>query len=447
MLKQRLRLAMLRICGRVLRLNPRMRRQQRGSLRSVLVIRPDHLGDVLLSRPAIDRLVQALPGVRVVVAVGPWSRVALGTHSRFELLTCPFPGFSRAPAPPDHPYRLLLSFALLLRRQHTFDAALILRPDHWWGAWLAALAGIPVRLGYATPETSPFLTDAVAYTPGRHAAQEALDLVEAFLARPQLHGQVARVPAPTLASATTFADDVAATLLLRETGLATQSYAVLHPGSGARLKTWPAECFAELGCALIGSRQAERLVVTGSPDEAGQAAELCARLPAGTLNLAGQLTWGELEAVLRRARLVVGVDNGALHLAVVARTPSVALFGPADPAQFGPWGDDPARHAVVAADLPCRPCRRLDRCRLEPGMDRPPPCMRAIGVAEVLAACETVLAGGWQSGLVEARQPDTDTAPSVYGGNRRASRGGQDARGPGPASERSLGESHSPGGQ
>jgi ADP-heptose:LPS heptosyltransferase len=393
MLKQRLRLAMLRIFGRVLRPRRRSRRRDVEGERAILVIRPDHLGDVLLSRPAIDRLVQSLPGARVAVAVGPWSRAALGTHSGFDVLVCPFPGFSRSAAEPVRPYRLLFSYALRLRRQHRFDTALILRPDHWWGAWLAALAGIPVRIGYATPETAPFLTDAVPYTQGKHAAQESLDLVDALLARiPALELTDAHL-VPALSSATTFPDDVAATLLLRENGLATQPYAVLHPGSGAPIKAWPIERFAELGTSLVKGDPASRLVVTGSADEAKLAAELCAQLPASTLNLAGKLSWGEFEAVLRHAALVVGVDSGPLHLAVAAQTPSVALFGPADPAQFGPWGDS-IRHAVVAAELPCRPCRRLDHCWLEPGTVGPPPCMRAIEVADALIACDAVLNAG-----------------------------------------------------
>jgi len=90
--------------------------------------------------------------------------------------------------------------------------------------------------------------------------------------------------------------------------------------------------------------------------------------------------------------LVAAIAAGTFAT-VAAQTPSVALFGPADPAQFGPW-DDPARHAVVTAGLPCRPCRRLDFCRLEPGTDGPPPCMRAIEVADVLIACDAVLNAG-----------------------------------------------------
>lgn len=39
--------------------------------------------------------------------------------------------------------------------------------DHWWGAWLAAEAGIPQRVGYDVPSTKPFLTTAISYVPGR----------------------------------------------------------------------------------------------------------------------------------------------------------------------------------------------------------------------------------------------------------------------------------------
>jgi heptosyltransferase-2/heptosyltransferase-3 len=167
---------------------------------------------------------------------------------------------------------------------------------------------------------------------------------------------------------------------------------VLHPGAGSALKSWPLDRLAEAGgavAAMIGAR----IAVTGAAHERSLADALCGLLPSGAANLAGRLGWGELEALLGRAALVVGVDSGPLHLAVAACTPSVALFGPADPAQFGPWGS-PARHRVVSADLPCRPCRRLDWCALEPGGLGPPPCMRGIEVSMVLAAARAAMQEG-----------------------------------------------------
>jgi lipopolysaccharide heptosyltransferase III len=155
---------------------------------------------------------------------------------------------------------------------------------------------------------------------------------------------------------------------LRRVGIADgEPLLVLHPGSGSPLKSWPLERLAEAGDALATALGA-RVVVTGAAHERRQTERLVALLPRGGVSLAGRLGWGELEALLARATLVVGIDSGPLHLAVAAGTPSVALFGPADPAQFGPWES--------------------------PGSAGPPPCMRGIGVKAVLAAARTALGEG-----------------------------------------------------
>ena len=54
-------------------------------------------------------------------------------------------------------------------------------------------------------------------------------------------------------------------------------------------------------------------------------------------------------ALLRNAFCVVGGDTGPLHLAVALGTPVVALFGPTDPARYGPYrlGADSQRDIVL----------------------------------------------------------------------------------------------------
>jgi ADP-heptose:LPS heptosyltransferase len=351
------------------------------------------LGDVLLSRPAIEALARSVPHARLTIAVGPWGRPALGPAVEGRRIAiCPFPGFSRSTIGPLQPYILLVRYALSWRRRQRYGMAVIMRPDHWWGALLAALLGTPVRIGYDTPETRPFLSVALPRTPGQHAAAEALALTEAAIQAAggemdpgARHERLPRCATPR--------DRQAMSEALRRAGISEREpLLVLHPGSGSPLKSWPLDRFAKAGddlAAMIGAR----VVVTGAADERPQANRLARLLSGGGVSLAGRLGWGELEALLARATLVVGVDSGPLHLAVAAGTPSVALFGPADPAQFGPWGP-PARHRLVTGDLPCRPCRRLDVCALEPGCDGPPPCMRGIGVAAVLAAARAALEEG-----------------------------------------------------
>lgn len=403
-IKYRARLALLRVSGRLLRRSGLTSPAPLGSPRVVL-IRPDHLGDVLLSRPAAAALQTAVPAARLTWLVGPWGWPALGQLPDGEVRICPFPAFSRERLRPVQAYLLLARHARRLRVGR-YDMALILRRDHWWGALLAALAGVPVRVGYATEETAPFLTHALPLDGGRHAVEEGLALAQAAaeIARGQL---ASRSPAtapvtiprildgagsgvPPLPTVATDADRQAVSAMLEQSGVGAASrLLVLHPGSGSGLKAWPLERFASVGWALA-ERLCAIVVVTGSLAEEAMVRDLCALLPPGSLNVAGRLDWGELEALLARATLVIGVDSGPLHLATAAGTPSVALFGPADPAQFAPWGP-PARHRIVHADLPCRPCRRLDICRIEPDAVGPPPCMRALDVRQVLEVAERTL--------------------------------------------------------
>src|SRR5436190_13803110 len=64
------RLNVLKSIGRLTSQRPKA--PLRGNAR-VLLIRPDHIGDVLLSTPAVALLRQAMPSARLAALVGPWS--------------------------------------------------------------------------------------------------------------------------------------------------------------------------------------------------------------------------------------------------------------------------------------------------------------------------------------------------------------------------------------
>ena len=110
-------------------------------------------------------------------------------------------------------------------------------------------------------------------------------------------------------------------------------------------------------------------------------------MSADAICIAGETSIGQLAALYRRARAVLGPDSGALHLAAAVGTPTVALFGPADPVEFAPWGD-PRHHAVVTTDIGCRPCRILDWRHDESEYH---PCVRDISVVQVIEAAQRVM--------------------------------------------------------
>ena len=120
-------------------------------------------------------------------------------------------------------------------------------------------------------------------------------------------------------------------------------YAVLHVMPQWRYKQWHNEGWVELGRYLRGLGY--RLVLTGSPlpEERAAIDALLAQLPDDSLNLAGQLSLGQLTGVIERAGLFIGPDTGITHLAAATGTLTVAIFGPTDPQKWGPWPKDYAQ--------------------------------------------------------------------------------------------------------
>src|SRR5690349_11484268 len=171
-MRRTLRLLFLRLLAAVAR---PLTRPPPASIGSVLYLKPDHLGDLLLATPALAELRARLPGSKITALVGPWSAVVLRRNPDVDaVLTCPFPGFERAQKDDGRstvdggyvrailnrlssivcrlvslarPYLLLLRYAALLRAAR-YDLAIVGRDDHWWGAALALLAGVPLRVGF-----------------------------------------------------------------------------------------------------------------------------------------------------------------------------------------------------------------------------------------------------------------------------------------------------------
>lgn len=343
MRREWLRLQLLRVAAHAIQSPSATDRPQ---IDRLLLIRPDHIGDLLFTTPALQLLRETFPTAEVTALVGPWAATVAERNPNVDaVLTCSFPWFDRRPKPsPWHPYRVLLHEARRLRRHH-FDTVVVLRFDHWWGALLSALAGIPVRIGYATPETQPFLTTAIAYAPDRHAASHNLALVEALALS-------AGRPIPKIDRRLRFdltpGERTFAWQFLAHHGIESNETIVgLHPGAGDPSKLWPARRWAAVADRLAEDLDV-RIVITGSPAERDLAQAIANQMHVMPVIAAGETTLGQVAALLARCRLVVGADTGPMHLAVALGVPTVHLYGPFEPELFGPWGN-PAHNLIVRA--------------------------------------------------------------------------------------------------
>ena len=311
-----------------------------------MVLRDLGLGDLLVAVPALRLLRAALPDHRVVLLGPAW----VGGVAGYPVDAV---ADDAAAPPPD----VVVNLHGRGPQSH---------------ARLDALAGArPVRrVGHAAPGwDGPAWADDPARPERRRwcdllATCGLVDNAAAADAADDL-----RLPHPRASEASTLATSGS------EATSWTAGAVVVHPGAAFGAKRWPVERFAAVAAALAGD--GHRVVVTGGRDEAVLAARVAA---AGGLDLAGRTSIDELLALVAGARLVVAGDTGIAHVATAFGVPSVTLFGPVGPEQWGPPADP--RHVVLTdASL-----RRGDRFA-----DEPDPALLAVGTPEVLAQARDLL--------------------------------------------------------
>ena len=343
-----------------------------GSPKKILIIQLSALGDTILAVPTLRAIRHRFPNAEITMLASP-------TNLDY-LARCPYlnrrVGF-------HFPGHRLLS---VLRRER-FDWAIDL--EHWprLSALLAYATGAPVRVGFsAAKQHRHFLfTEVVPHRPGQHEVRNFLRIAHR-LACP-MHGMQLEV---------WFSEEDGAWVLetLAAAGvLPGRPVVVLHPEAGRRgepRRRWPQERYVELADALV-ARYGAQIVLTGAPGEVAVSQLIAARTKQRTVMLAGKTGINQLAALFAHAELVISGNCGPMHLAAATGTPVVALHGPTNGAQWGPWTSEAY---LLCARVPCSPCLNLGfeyACQALP--DGTSPCMHTIAVADVLRGCEQYLAG------------------------------------------------------
>lgn len=188
--------------------------------------------------------------------------------------------------------------------------------------------------------------------------------------------------------------------------LLTEPYAVLHLYPKYPYKMWRREGWREVSQWL--SDQGLRVVLTGGgdPEEVAYAEDIRQEMPAGTMNLSGKLTLGEVGFLISRARVYTGPDTVVTHMAAALGVPTVALYGPTNAAKWSPWpkgyggeGNPFPRRGggrvnnVILLQGPgdCVPCGE-EGCDREVGFTSE--CLQRLPAALVIEALEEALADG-----------------------------------------------------
>lgn len=331
-----------------------------GAPRRILVVKLDHLGDILMATPALRALRGAHPGVPIDAVVLPGSRVLLeGSPLVDRVLRYDSPRFRRgepkrdlAGASSDDRAGLLQALA-----PHRYDWVVELRGDEWTaGALLGALRPAR-RFDRGTVRMRDWLSRRLGRLRGRcstpplHEVETNLAIVRDAISRSP---DISRVEAPPWPHAAIELDHLAAELA--PTLDLTQPYAVVQLGATWAPRAWRARRFGAVAAALRAAYDAQVVVLGMAEDSPLRDEFLAGGGPSDTSFFFGALPIPAVGALLRRARLYVGSDGGMAHLAAACGTPSVVLFGPQNPARFRPWGP---RITILHRAVDCYPCAQV----------------------------------------------------------------------------------------
>jgi lipopolysaccharide heptosyltransferase II len=318
--------------------------------RSMLAVRLDGIGDLLMSTPALRALKESLPGRSLTLLVSP-AGAALAHELPFvdDVIVFVAPWMKSTETRAVQADATLALAARL--RERAFDAAVIFTvctQSALPAAMLLFEAGIPRRAAYVRENPYALLTDWRAepdreLTYGmRHEVERQIDLVQSL----GVHVRERRLQFPVRAAArrTMLRHAKACGLDVRRRWL------VVHPGASAASRRYPEAKLAEAVRQLVAK---ERWQIAIAGDESDrESAEAIAAQADGAVSVAGHLNLAEFAALLHAADAVVCNNSSPAHIAAAVGTPVVDLYALTNP-QHTPWG---VAHRLLSHDVECRWC-------------------------------------------------------------------------------------------
>jgi len=285
--------------------------------KKILIIRTDRIGDVILSTPVIQAVRQAYPDAFIAFMARPYTKdIVKGNPYLDEVIL-----YDK-----DNEHKSALAtvrFANRLKKYH-FDLALILHSTNRVN-WIAFLARIPKRVGY--DRRMPWLlTDRMCYVKPqglKHETEYNLDVVRASGINFNSEGLRPYIPVSK------DAEDKAAAFLENNGITSKDVFFCMHINADSSSKRWPVERFAETADRIITTTGYKAVVFAVGNDI--KLVDLMKGKMKKSLVLMRDFTIPQTTALLKRAKFFISPDSGPAHMAAVAGTPSVIIFGCNEP--------------------------------------------------------------------------------------------------------------------
>ncbi len=297
--------------------------------KNLLIIRPDNMGDLLMSSPAIRALKQAFD-CKITVLTTPLASEAAVLVPEIDdtiNVSLPWVKAGNTISPSD---LLKLTDYIRLRK---FDGCIIFTvysQNPMPSAMLAWMAGIPRCLAYCRENPYELINywvpDPEPYSHINHQVERDLELVKQIGVTTLNTSIELKIPANSVISAEN---------KLKNFIAVNSDFIVIHAGVSELKRAYPLKKWIELSKAIVEQFDIP-ILFTGAGSEKQLSEKLQKETGNKSFSVAGMFNISELASVIDKSRLLISVNTGPVHIAAGLRKPVIVFYATTNP-QHKPW--------------------------------------------------------------------------------------------------------------
>jgi len=320
----------------------------------IIFIGPTHIGDILLTTPAIRFVKEKKPDVEIICIASSSSKAAIVNNpylAGVEIIDLPW--FTEKKGGLIRSIRCFFYFVKVIKSVNA-ETALNFSSTSYHREHLAMwLAGVPRRIGFTHKGFGYFLTDNLSFLRNELIVKQKLRMVGHWLKENTNHYSL-KPDYFISKGAGKKAED-----LLESLGINKGKVVIgINPGAQHNF-LWPVSNYIELA-NMIYNKWKANLLFLGTNSFESLIEHIRTQLEFKTFSLAGKTSLEESAAIMKKIDLLISVDTGARHIANAVSTKVVVLRNGANSIyEFGKYVES---EKLIFHEVPCSPCG-LQKCK------------------------------------------------------------------------------------
>lgn len=296
----------------------------KSKIKKVLLISLSNIGDVILTFPVIDILREEFPQAEISVVVGPKAETLLKGNPHLKEIFI----FDK-----KQPSLKTVKWVKALR-ERAFDVVVDLRNT-----------------------AIPFLVGAQYKTPLDLGKKNKIHMREKHIQRLLTVVPFDKVAQKKYAFFASMEDQSLVEEIIKKEIGSDRKFVVMAPGAANEAKRWTPEGFAQVA-DNVSLKYALKIVFVGDDEDRGVCQKIRRLMKQEPIDFSSRLTLPQLGHLLKYSLMAIVNDSAPMHLASYLDVPVLAIFGPSDPLQYGPWS---RKSKFIKSEKVCLRCQHSQK--------------------------------------------------------------------------------------